>query len=110
MLKTRLRRVEVEAQRLRDQRIEELLSRLTPDQVLVLAADLEAELLADDEQTPRDDVTAGDRARMTAKLADFERQIEEKEAAEPGFRQRVLTELNEIDDWMLFYEPRPAAH
>ena len=93
MLKTRLQKAEREAKRLRDQQMDALCNRMTGDQRLVVAAALTADLLADEDWIMR----PVERERMTTKLREYEAEICQREAAEPGFGQRVRDELDQID-------------
>lgn len=101
MSKTRLRRVEVEARRLRDRQIDELCGRMTADQLLVLHAELTADMLDND----RDSIS--DPEQMLMELRQCEEEIRQREAEDSGFRQRILGELDQID-WPMF-APRPVS-
>lgn len=89
----RLQNLEREAKALFERQLDEITNRLTGDQRLVIAAGLAADLLAGDEWN----ATPAERERMKADLDRDETEISEREAAEPGFRDRVLAELEAIE-------------
>ena len=97
MLESRLRRAEAEARRLHNKRIKELLDTLTPDQTLVLMVESERHLLEADEREPQADWSATKRENMRSNLDRGDALITQKEEEEPGFRSRILAELDGID-------------